>query len=162
MDNQEIQSIVLDEIAKNLPISLIADVGTVKIFDEFVKVGIRSSDFEINRVKNQYPDYVTFMIRDKTVEFTAFGCMGGQTLHRRIDKNISREKYLALGSEKIPFRKSKFNDEKGLRKIIKRICERYVETLNNILDRGLHLHTENCLYALCYLEEKEKENQLTG
>lgn len=76
------------------------------------------------------------------LKFQVFGGSGGQRVERNIDLSIEREKYLAMSSEKISFRTPACTEEAVL-KSIAAICDRYVETLQDIKNRGLLRYTKD-------------------
>jgi hypothetical protein len=114
----------------------------------YIAVNIATSDFQINNVQGQYYNNISFCIEeDLELRFQVFGGNGGQCVYRKIDKNIEREKYLALGREKISFRTPK-KEEKAILNAIDGICKKYRLILIDIEKRGL-LQSEN-------LEETKK------
>ena len=109
---------------------------------EFLAINIATSDYAINNVRGQFYNNISMSLdSDLELKFQIYGGNGGQSIYRTIDPNIEREKYLALSHEKISYRTPQKNKEAVL-KAFQKVCERYIETLININDRGL-LRSDN-------------------
>lgn len=63
----------------------------------------------IHGVQGQYPQVVSLCLNfdDMELKPQVYGGNGGQCIYREPDRNHPREKYLAMASIKIPFRKPK-------------------------------------------------------
>lgn len=144
MSIEQLQAKVIETLKNNLPAEIIFSVDIrTKVFSkgQFLKISIRTSDKLINGCEGMYPDHISLTLDTLNLEFQIFGCSGGQWLYRKTDKNIPKERYNALGSEKITFRKPKPTEEAVL-KALGVICERYVAMLQDFKNRGL-LQYEN-------------------
>ncbi len=108
----------------------------------YIAINIATSDYPINNVRGQFYNNISMCLEsDFELRFQGYCGNGGQSIYRTIDPNIEREKYLALSHERISFRTPKKNKEAVL-KAFQKVCERYIETLIKINDRGL-LRSEN-------------------
>ncbi len=102
----------------------------------YVGINIATSNYEINRVEGQYYNNISLILDDDlTLKFQSFGGNGGQRIYRKIN-NTPNEKYLALGHEKIQFRTPK-KDEKSVINAIKKVCDKYKDTLRLIDSQNL-------------------------
>ncbi len=103
---------------------------------EFIKIGISASTYEINGVAKQYPQYVTLMLDLKTLELKPFpfGGMGGGSIDLVPNSADPSERYLAIKSIKVPFRKPQPN-EKAVLSAIERFAENYLKLLQQYRDR---------------------------
>ena len=95
-------------------------------------IGIAASEYLINGVKFQYPQFVSLKLDINTMELKpqVFGGCGGQSIYRKPNMNDAKEKYLAMKNVKIPFRKPQQNEEAVL-KAVKKFAERWVQTLKD-------------------------------
>lgn len=127
-----------DILYKKLPnFNIEADVRKWRLGGgEFIKIGISASTYEINGVAKQYPQYVTLMLDLKTLELKPFpfGGMGGGSIHLVPNSADPSEKYLAIKSIKVPFRKPQPN-EKAVLSAIERFAENYLKLLQQYRDR---------------------------
>ena len=103
---------------------------TSMIGGDYIAIFMATSDKEINRVSNQYPDFVSLSLDLKTMELEPqyFGGSGGQGFYVKPDLENPREKYLAMARIKVPFRKPK-PDEKSVLEAIKKFAQRYKQLL---------------------------------
>lgn len=138
--NQETPTIEeIETVLQNvLPKEIIVEVFEYKIFDPYIGIKLYTSEKTINNVRGQHPDIVSLSLNLVNLELKpqAFGGSGGQWVYRHTDSNIEREKYLALGREKVPFRRPK-PEKNAILKAIERFAVRYIEILKNIKDRDL-------------------------
>lgn len=109
---------------------------------EEIKIGIAASNYEINRVKGQYPALVSLWLKLDTMELTVqtFGGMGGGCIYRRPNMEDAREKYLAMKGVKIPFRKPQPN-EKAVLAAVERFAlawkKAVAENISNMSHAGI-------------------------
>jgi hypothetical protein len=98
----------------------------------FLAIKIACSSYEINRVEGQRINVVSLRLNLQTLELNpqVFGGNGGQSIYRDIDANNPLEKYLAMKSVKVPFRKPQ-NNLPSIYKAIQKFCVNYKETLTN-------------------------------
>jgi len=97
----------------------------------FLAIGTSPSKYEISGVRGQFPQLVSLRLRLEELELESshFGGMGGGSFHRSIRPDLFPiEKYHALGSVKVPFRKPK-KDLDSIYRAIKRFFERYLALL---------------------------------
>ena len=122
---------------------------------EFIAINIATSDYAINGVRGQFYNNISMSLYpDFELKFQIYGGNGGQCIYRTIDPKIEKEKYLALSREKITFRTPQKNKEAVL-KAFQKVCERYIETLIKINDRGL-LRSENLAHTQSLLAPELK------
>ena len=95
-------------------------------------IGFAASQYKINDIDFQYPQFVSLRLDIETMELhpQVFGGSGGQFIYRKPDMNCPKEKFLAMKSLKIPFRKPQENEEAVLR-AIKRFGENWVQALKD-------------------------------
>jgi hypothetical protein len=88
------------------------------------------SDYEINRVRGQYPQAVSLYLNTKTLELhpQVFGGNGGQSIYRKPNMNDPKEKYLAMKNVRVPFRTPPRNEESVL-KAVDNFTKNYKKTL---------------------------------
>jgi len=107
-------------------------------FDNGESIGIimAASNYEINRVKGQYPQDVSLMldVNDMDLHVQVFGGNGGNRIYLVPDKNDPKEKYLAMAGVKIPFRTPK-KEEKFVLQAIEKFAENYKIALKENKDR---------------------------
>lgn len=114
--------------------------------EPFISIHIATSNYEIHNVRGQFYNHISMKLTPKfELSFQAFCGQGGQSIYRSVDKSNPNESWLALKSEKIPFRTPKPNSEAVL-KAFQKVCERYIEKLIEINDRGL-LRSENLAHT---------------
>jgi len=127
-----------DILYKKLPnFNIEADVRKWRLGGgEYIKIGISASTYEINGVAKQYPQYVTLMLDLKTLVLNPFpfGGMGGGSIHLVPNSAEPSERYLAIKSIKVPFRKPQPN-EKAVLSAIERFAENYLKLLQQYRDR---------------------------
>lgn len=97
---------------------------------KFLAIKMACSSYEINRVEGQRIQAVSLRLNLETLELNTqvFGGCGGQSIYREVDPNNPLEKYLAMKSVKIPFRKPQ-NNLPSVYKAIRKFCVNYKQTL---------------------------------
>ncbi len=121
---------------KNLP-GFFTLVGSYTVLGRrMIKIIMAASGNEINRVNGQYAQKVSLSLDPKTWELQVqvYGGSGGGSIYRKPNMDDNKEKYLAMKSEKIPFRKPKNNEESVL-KAIDKFSKEYKNTLIEFKDR---------------------------
>lgn len=110
----------------------------------YLQIGMAASNYEINRVSGQYPQYVSLMLdlSDMDLHTQVFGGNGGDRIYLIPDKNDPKEKYLAMAGRRIPFRKPKPN-EKNVLDAIRRFAQNYRNTLVENRDRLMYQNYVN-------------------
>lgn len=105
--------------------------------DERIKIAIATSDKLINGVRGQYPDLISFSLdKDLNLQAQSFGGSGGGSLYRNINPENSDERYLAMKSVKVSFRKPQ-QTEKAVLGALERLTINYYETLLTFKRQGL-------------------------
>jgi hypothetical protein len=105
--------------------------------EDMISIDIASSEKWINGVKNQMPDHISYSLsKALLLQPQTFCGNGGGSVYRNIDPNNPKESWLAMGREKIPFRKPQQN-ETAVLKAIDKIVFNYVKILLDIKERGL-------------------------
>jgi hypothetical protein len=101
----------------------------------------------INDVRGQFANHISLNLDDSLqLSFQVFGGMGGQRVYRNIDTTNEKERFYAMVGEKIPFRTPQKIEGKVLESLTK-VCQRYIETLQNIKGRGLLRHVNEVDYS---------------
>jgi hypothetical protein len=103
---------------------------------EYIGIIMAASNYEINRVKGQYPQDVSLMldVNDMDLHVQVFGGNGGNRIYLVPDKNDPKEKYLAMAGVKIQFRTPK-KEEKFVLQAIEKFAENYKIALKENKDR---------------------------
>ena len=101
----------------------------------YICLWIACSTTEINRVQGQRPQMVSLMLdmNDMELRPQVFGGNGGQCIYRQPNLEDPKERYLAMKSVKIPFRKPKGTPE-AIVECIGRFADNYIQTLNDNYD----------------------------
>jgi hypothetical protein len=118
-------------LENTLPKNAYINVSTYKgMSSNYIAIIFASKDYLINNVSGQRPDVVSLAIHLDSLELypQIFGGNGGQRIFRKPNLNDEKEKYLAMKSVKIPFRKPQ-NNETAILKAIKLFAERWVNVL---------------------------------
>lgn len=97
-----------------------------------IVVDIARSNYEINGVRGQYIEHISFYIEDGKITFQVFGGNGWSFIYRKIDKDNPKEKYNALGREKI-----KTRNQKTLDLTLEKVCKDYLTIVKDISERWL-------------------------
>ena len=101
----------------------------------------------IHNVTNQFPDLCSLRLdNDLTLETQCYGGCGGGSLYRNIDKNNADERFLAMKSVKVPFRKPQ-QTEKAVLNAISKFADNYLKTLKDIQSMGLLRYTDLVDYS---------------
>ena len=132
--------VIEEALRKILPQGITLGIEERKgLYENYYKIfwHVRSKG-TINNVSGQYPFIASLYLNPEKMELypQIFGGNGGNIIYRAIDKNNPKEKYNALGTEKIPFRKPK-NTEEAVLKAITVFAARYLIVLKDIGERGL-------------------------
>ena len=142
---QEISETLTQLLKKNLPDFFIIVKPTKSYFgDEWIKIVIAASNHEINNVPGQYVQDVSLCLDVKKMALWVqiFGGNGGQNIYLIPDKENPKEKYLAMASVKIPFRKPK-NDIYSVINAVDNFSKRYKDALIQNLDRLMYQNIVN-------------------
>ena len=101
----------------------------------FMKIWIACSNIDINGVSGQKPQVVSLMLEPDTMDLhpQIFGGNGGQSIFRQPNLNDPAEKYLAMKSVKIPFRRPQPTAEK-VKACIEKFVDNYITALKENKD----------------------------
>lgn len=96
----------------------------------YIAIKIAASVHEINRVQGQHVQMVSLSLDPNKWDLhtQVFGGMGGQSIYRKINPEIKRERNNAMASERVPFRTPKPNQKDVLR-AIELFCINYKKKL---------------------------------
>ena len=127
------QTEILDILQKTLPPTFVYDAIERKQplgNGSYIKIWAAASNIDINNVQGQKPQVVSLCLDIDTLELypQIFGGNGGQCIYRKPNLEDSSEKYLAMKSVKIPFRKPQKEKSKVLA-AIEKFFKNYVNTL---------------------------------
>lgn len=91
----------------------------------YFKIMVAPTNYEINKVRGQYPQAVSLMLNPRTLELhpQVYGGNGGQCIYRKPNPDIDpKEKYLAMKSVKVPFRTPQRTEEAVEKALTKFLC----------------------------------------
>jgi len=96
----------------------------------FLRIIFAASDHEINNVRGQMPQVVSLCLDLDTMELECqvFGGNGGRTVYREPNQRDPKEKYLAMVSCPVPFRRPKREEEAVLR-AVKKFAQNWLKTM---------------------------------
>ena len=121
-----------------LPIGAYKSVSLYKDFmgGENVKIVFAVSHYNINGVSGQKVQCVSMTLDLNSLELKpqVFGGNGGQSITRKPNKDIDSEKYLAMKSVKIPFRKPKC-ELQFIYSAIEKFCLNWLKALKENKDQ---------------------------
>ena len=102
---------------------------------QYLKIWIACSDVNINNVAGQKVQAVSLCLELNTMDLypQIYGGMGGQCIYRLPNLNDPSEKFLAMKSVKIPFRKPK-PEEKNILDAVSKFCDNYIKALEINID----------------------------
>ena len=123
---------LIKSIAPNCHLEIVDRAG---FGGDYTRITIAASNYEINRVKGQYPACVSLCLSAGGLTSQIFGGMGGDCIYRLPDKNDPKEKYLALSRVKIPFRKVK-NESKFVLPAIERFVTAWKKAIQENIARA--------------------------
>lgn len=132
------ESKIKEILAATLPEGTYIHVSKRKNFfgGDYIRIGFAASDIDINRVDGQKPQLVSLSLELDAMELETqvFGGNGGNRIYLIPNKEHPKEKYLAMASVKIPFRKPQKN-EKAVLSAIERFAEKWVIALKENRNR---------------------------
>lgn len=104
-------------------------LGGKKLAIEFA-----ASDYQINNVRDQRPQAVSLSLDEElNLQPQIFGGMGGRTIDREVDPTNPAEKWLAMKSITIPFRKPQ-QTEAAVLKAIQDFAKRWLQAMRDNKD----------------------------
>ena len=118
---------------KAVPAAYIEVAEYRKVFGgQAIKIVIAASALQINRVSGQYPQKVSLSLDldDLELAVQVYGGSGGNRIYCIPDENNPKEKYLAMASRKIAFRKPKA-EKKFVLKAIERFALKWKQALKD-------------------------------
>lgn len=118
-------------LEKELPQEAFKVVSPHKGFGgQYLKIAFAANDHQINGVRGQLPQVVSLNLdlADLELETQCFGGNGGRCIYRKPNLEDAKEKYLAMKSVKVPFRKPK-KEEKSVLNAITKFCQNWLKTL---------------------------------
>lgn len=121
---------ITETIKKVLP-NFWVEVSNYKGFaGDYVAIKIACSNHAINGVRGQLAQVVSLSLNLDTLwlEPQSYGGNGGQAIYREPNMEDPREKYLAMKSVRVPFRRPPQTPE-AVMKGIRRFAENYLQTL---------------------------------
>lgn len=127
----EIKAIIAEELPK-----FWYNVSRYRILGEtLVAIQIGASAHEINNVSGQRPQIVSLAFDPVKYEIypQVFGGEGGDRIFRKPNLHDPKEKYLAMKSIKIPFRKPK-NEASRCLEALRKFCRNYKKVLLENID----------------------------
>jgi len=133
---EELKTKVQETLNKNLPKQAfkITSIGKGWFGDQYIKIGFAASDYLINNVTGQYPQLVSLSLSNYLeLQVQGYGGCGGNRIFRKPDLNHPKEKYLAMKSVKIPFRKPQ-NNEGAVLRAIEKFCKNWVKAIQDNKD----------------------------
>ena len=123
---------ILELLKKTLPSKSHIIVQKRKSFygSFYIKIMFAPTNVELHRVSEQFPQVVSLSLDLDTMELEPqiYGGMGGQCIYRKPNLNDPRERFLAMKSVKVPFKKP-IREEKYVLSAIERFCLNWVKTL---------------------------------
>ena len=130
MESKELIEKIENILKGVLPSNTVIKVWEYKIFSRCIGILFHPEARTINNVSGQYPQVVSLSLNLENLELTTqvFGGNGGRCIYRNINKDNPKEKYLAMMSVKIPFRKPK-PEEKFILNAIEKFAENWIKTL---------------------------------
>lgn len=97
----------------------------------YIKIAFAANEININNVSGQKPQLVSLTLNLDGMELypQCFGGNGGQSIYRKPNLELREEKFLAMKSVKIPFRKPK-PEEKFILVAIRQFAQNWLHALN--------------------------------
>ena len=140
----------IESILNNILPNAYTSVSEIeRLRSKYLKIVIAASDYQINGVSGQFPACVSLCLDLDSLELEAqiFGGNGGNRIFRKPRKHLDAEKYLALGSEKVAFRRPK-KEEKAILRAVERFAENWRKTVASVIDEMQHLTKDEYLHAI--------------
>lgn len=128
---------ILEILNNTLPENVwkFVDQRNSSLLGEYIIIAFAASEINIHNVQGQKPQIVSLSLNLKSLELQpqVFGGNGGQHIYRKPNLNDSKEKYLAMKSVKIPFKRPK-PEEKFILNAVQRFAENWVKALKENRD----------------------------
>ena len=124
----KIESIMSEELPSGF--YTFADVSTGSFGGPYMKIAMACSNKD-KHVAGQKAQVVSLCLEaDLELHPQVYGGNGGQCIHREPNKENTDEKFLAMKSVKVPFRRPN-KDEEAVLKAVRRFCQAYLKTLRD-------------------------------
>jgi hypothetical protein len=125
---------ILNEVLPKAAFRLVSE-GNGVFGGKYIKIAFAVSDYNINGISGQKVQVVSLNLELNCLELTTqiFGGNGGQSIYRKPNLNDPKEKYLAMKSVKVPFKRPK-PEEQYVLSAIKRFAENWLKTLKENRD----------------------------
>jgi hypothetical protein len=123
-------------LERTLPAGCYIKIAPVKLLGgTSIKIFFAASDYDINSVSEQKPQAVSLRLDVDSLELKpqTWGGMGGQCIYREPNKDDPKERYLAMKSVKVPFRKPQQN-EVAVMAAIERFAKNWIKTIKDNID----------------------------
>lgn len=148
---ENLKNEIAEIVSKRLGDKFVYEVSKIKgaFGGEYIKIWIACSNVNINNVSGQKPQIVSLCLDLETLnlEPQSFGGNGGRCIYREPNLSDPSEKYLAMKSVKIPFRKPAANVEK-IKAYILKFIDNYIETLRENKEKLRYKNIVDYDYAL--------------
>lgn len=130
---EAIQTRLTEKLGDRFPFSVYAVNGSFG--GKYVCMWIACSTYEINNVNGQRPQMVSLMLDmdGLTLRPQSLGGNGGQCIYRQPNMEDPNERYLAMKSVKVPFRKPKNTVEAAV-DCVGKFADNYIKTLADNYD----------------------------
>jgi len=137
---------VQELVNKTLPQKAYKDIALTRwgLGGDMIRIMFAASDHDINRVKGQKPQIVSLALTIDSLELEVqhFGGDGGQSIYRKPNMDDPSEKYLAMKSVRIPFRRPQ-NKEKAVFNALEKFCINWVKALKENREVLVHQDVVN-------------------
>ena len=132
MENKELIQKIYNVLNNVLPSNTVITVWEYSLLGKHIGIKFHPQAETIHNVSGQYPQIVSLSLDLQDFELypQMFGGNGGQFIYREINPDDPKEKYLAMKSIKIPFRKPK-PEEKFILNAIERFAKNWLKALND-------------------------------
>lgn len=139
METKELIEKIEATIKDVVPSQTVVCVWEYKILGRYIGIKFYPESKTIHNVNGQYPQVVSLSLSLDELELIPqiYCGNGGQCIYRKPNMDDPKEKYLAMQSIKIPFRKPK-KEEKFVLAAIKRFAENWVKALKENVDVLTH------------------------
>jgi hypothetical protein len=134
---EQIERLLSDKLGSNFPFGVTIYKSSFTN-DEYLKIWWSCSNENINGVRGQMPQCVSFSLSSKLeLKPQVFGGNGGRCIYRKPNKEIQSEKYLYMQSIVLPFRTPKPEVDKVL-SCLSKFIDSYKSALVNNFDNLMY------------------------
>lgn len=137
LTRETIEQLLIDNLPKGFNI-MVRD-RTTFYNTKALQIAFSPNTFLINDVHGQFPQLnsLNLCLDELELIIQIFGGCGGRSIECKPNIEDPKEKYLAIKSIKVPFRKPQDNN-KAIERALKKYCERYIQTLKDNRHRLLY------------------------